>query len=150
MLHLKFLYLLQWFFEKNLSLNHIHHWFFQQCSFSGWGQFFAKLLQEHKWICHITSGFATCDMTGVAGQEWSRVTCKGFFRPALIQYSINFDLQSFLMMVVLLLLLLYENVDVVIFRFNWDLRDTQNPFCVKWMMETGNKNKLWQKIANLL
>ena len=44
----------------------------------------------------------------VAGRKWSRVTCKGFFRPALIQYNKIFDLQSFLMMVVLLLLL-YEN-----------------------------------------
>jgi hypothetical protein len=47
----------------------------------------------------------------VAGRKWSRVTCKGFFRPALIQYNKNFDLQSFLMMVVLLLLL-YENEDL--------------------------------------
>ena len=27
------------------------------------GTIFAKLLQEHKWICHITSGEATSDMT---------------------------------------------------------------------------------------
>ena len=43
------------------------------------GTFFAKLLQEHKWICHITSGEATSDMT------YSRVLlqklCKNCPRP---------------------------------------------------------------------
>ena len=29
----------------------------------GTGTIFAKLLQEHSWICHITRGFATRDMT---------------------------------------------------------------------------------------
>ena len=29
----------------------------------GMGTIFAKLLQEHSWICHITCGFATRDMT---------------------------------------------------------------------------------------
>ena len=43
------------------------------------GTIFAKLLQEHKWICHITSGEATSDMT------YSRVLlqklCKNCPRP---------------------------------------------------------------------
>ena len=59
----------------------------------------------------IISARPLCEVKPRQITEWSRVTCKGFFCPALIQCNKIFDLQSFLMMVVLQLLL-YENEEI--------------------------------------
>ena len=85
----------------------------------------------------------------VAGRKWSRVTCKGFFHPALIQYKKNFDLQSFLMMVVLLLLLKWligkNEVLFVVHEFqNFDSLQT----CIKSAESADRKNRSSPKLEN--
>ena len=56
-----FTYIKQFWYSSTVFLKAyglaIWEWLF------GMGTIFAKLLQEHSWICHITRGFATRDMT---------------------------------------------------------------------------------------
>ena len=57
------------------------------------GTTFAKLLQEHSWICHITRGFATCNMTN--SLVLLQKLCKNCPHPEKLHFSGNTECLCF-------------------------------------------------------